>query len=384
MLLLGALGSLVYVVLNTLGSGDGDGHHKNAQRVATKVPVIELKAAAGVKGGRSGVYNATGDGGSVGGDEREAHAVWRIDEQLELNGFVVRWGQNATSATACQADCDAMQSKNSTCNIFVFCDAADGCGSMQHGSCWLKKQDIRRDGMPATMSRGRGVGWTSGVRVSPQEIEDHAQRERARAANALQMLRSRYPDIDKRMDVRACGSPASDAYASVNASCLLESPTAVAYEMARLEAVVNNRGANDWALAASCNLEEHVSLDGVAVAWGLTNKMDSAAACCDACRTHVAGKGHGPFSRLPCNAWVWCPEETCFEPDAHQHTKGDCWLKFTELPHRPEVNQRGQMPASYLQRHPNAPNLTQWFGGVILLPGIELTNGTWSPRADWR
>ncbi len=27
----------------------------------------------------------------------------------------------------------------------------------------------------------------------------------------------------------------------------------------------------------------------------------------------------------------------CFEPDAHHHTKGNCWLKFTEGPAAPEV-----------------------------------------------
>jgi hypothetical protein len=48
----------------------------------------------------------------------------------------------------------------------------------------------------------------------------------------------------------------------------------------------------------------------------------------------------GPFSELPCNAFAFCPDEVCFEPDAHHHTKGDCWLKFTEGPVSPEVGQR--------------------------------------------
>lgn len=33
----------------------------------------------------------------------------------------------------------------------------------------------------------------------------------------------------------------------------------------------------------------------------------------------------GVFSRLPCNAFAWCGHEKCFEPDAHTHSKGDCW-----------------------------------------------------------
>ena len=48
----------------------------------------------------------------------------------------------------------------------------------------------------------------------------------------------------------------------------------------------------------------------------------------------------GPFEKLPCNAFAYCPDEVCFEPDAHHHTKGDCWLKFTEGPAAPEVRRR--------------------------------------------
>lgn len=46
----------------------------------------------------------------------------------------------------------------------------------------------------------------------------------------------------------------------------------------------------------------------------------------------------GPFTKLPCNAFAFCPDDVCFEPDAHHHTKGDCWLKFTEGPMQPEVS----------------------------------------------
>ena len=46
----------------------------------------------------------------------------------------------------------------------------------------------------------------------------------------------------------------------------------------------------------------------------------------------------GPFSRLPCTAFSWCSQQTCFEPDAHTHSFGDCWLKFTEGPLNPEVS----------------------------------------------
>lgn len=48
----------------------------------------------------------------------------------------------------------------------------------------------------------------------------------------------------------------------------------------------------------------------------------------------------GPFKNLPCNTFSWCAEEVCFVPDAHHHTKGDCWIKFTEGPAYPEVRWR--------------------------------------------
>ena len=46
-----------------------------------------------------------------------------------------------------------------------------------------------------------------------------------------------------------------------------------------------------------------------------------------------------PFPRqsLPCNGFAYCEAAVCWEPDAHKHTKGDCWLKFMEGPGNPEV-----------------------------------------------
>ena len=44
------------------------------------------------------------------------------------------------------------------------------------------------------------------------------------------------------------------------------------------------------------------------------------------------------FEPLPCNAFSFCPDDVCWEPDIHKHTKGDCWLKFTEGPATPEAS----------------------------------------------
>ena len=102
------------------------------------------------------------------------------------------------------------------------------------------------------------------------------------------------------------------------------------------------------------------------------------------CRDHVPGPHvGGPFEKLPCNAWVYCPDELCFEADIHTHTKGDCWLKFTEAPQLAEINARGNFSMEFRARHPTAPLRTQWISGVLLPPGQILTNGTWGPRASW-
>ena len=100
-------------------------------------------------------------------------------------------------------------------------------------------------------------------------------------------------------------------------------------------------------------------------------------ACCCFCALA------GPFGNLPCNAFAWCAFDNCFEPDAHKHGKGDCWLKFTEGPASPEVNMRGRLSLAAQKRHPQAPKEVQWHAGVLLPHGVTLTNGSWSPRHDW-
>jgi len=65
--------------------------------------------------------------------------------------------------------------------------------------------------------------------------------------------------------------------------------------------------------------------------------METAEDCARACLQYNIGDIKGPFENLPCNSFTWCPDEICFEPDAHTHHKGDCWLKFTEGPVNPEV-----------------------------------------------
>mmetsp|Transcript_14643 Transcript_14643/g.46587 ORF Transcript_14643/g.46587 Transcript_14643/m.46587 type:complete len:249 (+) Transcript_14643:420-1166(+) len=175
---------------------------------------------------------------------------------------------------------------------------------------------------------------------------------------------------------RECGSPAVDGYAHVKPECLEHSATAVIWK----EWVA----AGHQAAELACSVEEEADFDGLAVAWGPFHKKASAEECMEACRVHRPGPHvGGPFQNLPCNSFTWCPHEECFEPDAHHHTRGDCWLKFTEAPQSPELNMRGSLEDSLMKRHAKAPRRTPWSGGVCLLPGMVLTNGTWGPRYSW-
>lgn len=124
-----------------------------------------------------------------------------------------------------------------------------------------------------------------------------------------------------------------------------------------------------------------------------TSGPDDCAALCTMLRTddatavtHLlrffAFPGH--LDELPCNAFVWCAAEGgCWEPDIHKHSFGDCWLKFTEGPAAPEVNMRGELSQRQRSQHPDAPTEVQWHAGAVLPRGVELRNGSWSPRYEW-
>eukprot|EP01025_Chloroclados_australasicus_P024425 TRINITY_DN244_c0_g1_i1.p1 TRINITY_DN244_c0_g1~~TRINITY_DN244_c0_g1_i1.p1 ORF type:complete len:257 (+),score=34.33 TRINITY_DN244_c0_g1_i1:225-995(+) len=175
---------------------------------------------------------------------------------------------------------------------------------------------------------------------------------------------------------RVCGSPAVDGYAHVNATCLELSPSNRWWQK-----YVSVGGQQQDMLP---RIEEAADIDGLAVAWGIGNKVQTPQECAQQCVQHqIYPVAQGPFSKLPCNAFAWCSEEVCFEPDAHTHTKGDCWLKFTEGPIQPEVNMRGDLPDDYRKRHPTAPQKVQWVAGVLLPSNVQMKNGTWGPRWSW-
>lgn len=124
---------------------------------------------------------------------------------------------------------------------------------------------------------------------------------------------------------RVCGSPAIDGYAHVDPECLNKSPTNTAYSQFLKMSVGLGTGPPDWKKITL----EHSDVDGLAVGWGIGNKKESTQECEKACVEHspewLGGMNGGPFAQLPCNAWAWCPDEVCWEPDAHSHTKGNIY-----------------------------------------------------------
>lgn len=130
---------------------------------------------------------------------------------------------------------------------------------------------------------------------------------------------------------------------------------------------------------ATCGEEPHSDVGGEAVAWGLTHKTATAAECCERCAAHAADPGH---SKKPCNSWVFCPLPQCWSLDTgHQHTFGECWLKFQVDPRHPLYGQRGRYSEGFRAKHRYAhmsgvnadgtrrnlsvPSHVPWTGGVM-------------------
>ena len=59
------------------------------------------------------------------------------------------------------------------------------------------------------------------------------------------------------------------------------------------------------------------------------------------------------------------------------------WLKHQEDPTNPQVNMQGTYDEKYHKRHPRAPEKVDWTGGIVVPKGVVVSNGTWSPRANW-
>lgn len=90
------------------------------------------------------------------------------------------------------------------------------------------------------------------------------------------------------LETRVCGSPAWDAYASVNDTCLLNSPTARWWLAAR-----DRVGLAGLAAQSVIHIEERADYDGLAVRWGIGHKKESVEACAKACLLHKPVENSG-------------------------------------------------------------------------------------------
>lgn len=78
-------------------------------------------------------------------------------------------------------------------------------------------------------------------------------------------------------------------------------------------------------IPAECHAEAHTDYDGLAVRWGLTHHVASAADCCQACLDQAK---NAKDAEKKCNIWVYCAEENgCYSPDKYEHKNHECWLK---------------------------------------------------------
>lgn len=111
-----------------------------------------------------------------------------------------------------------------------------------------------------------------------------------------------------------------------------------------------------------CYPEPNTDFGGVAVRWGLSYHVSSAAECCTACSRHAVFAKAG---QRRCNVWVFCPESKgCPSPDGYEHKFGECWLKQADQP-RAFVNDY-----SLLMRDKSVkPIPVLWISGVIPFNG---------------
>jgi len=95
------------------------------------------------------------------------------------------------------------------------------------------------------------------------------------------------------------------------------------YDEAPLAIWLGGRGISVPGCAVDCYAQPHADLGGEPLVPGPRNLLDSASACCEACRAHrtrtEAGRG--------CNVWVWCGDAGgCGASYRH------CWLKRQPAP----------------------------------------------------
>eukprot|EP00195_Chlamydomonas_chlamydogama_P006959 CAMPEP_0202890758 /NCGR_PEP_ID=MMETSP1392-20130828/1065_1 /ASSEMBLY_ACC=CAM_ASM_000868 /TAXON_ID=225041 /ORGANISM="Chlamydomonas chlamydogama, Strain SAG 11-48b" /LENGTH=281 /DNA_ID=CAMNT_0049574389 /DNA_START=136 /DNA_END=978 /DNA_ORIENTATION=- len=279
------------------------------------------------------------------------------------------------------AKAEAQPNEGKTWKLIVLCVLAIGCGFLTFNFHHIIKVShihvsLAHHHRTTAFCAFVGCKLTEDLQDAPKVVPEKLTSEHGDQATStkvvVKMDKKQLEETTKILSTRVCGSPAVDGYTHVVPKCLEDSPTAKWWK----DYYASGGRQEDLQV----HIERASDYDGLAVAWGINNKKATPEECGAACLHHKVGTVGGPFVNLPCNAFAWCPDDVCFEPDAHHHTKGDCWLKFTEGPVAPEVNMRGDLPPDYRARHPTAPKTVQWVSGVLLPPGVKPTNGTFGPR----
>lgn len=148
------------------GVAAGEGSHRYRQTEEHDEAAVADQAAI-LTAGATGEAGKQQQGGAADGTE-QCHT----EEHAEYDGeTVVQWGDKnyKESAAACCAACQAATQGAKRCNVWVYCSAADGCGTGRaHRECWLKHSKGLDPTKPSGR-RGPGIGWTSGAIYTEEE-----------------------------------------------------------------------------------------------------------------------------------------------------------------------------------------------------------------------
>lgn len=164
----------------------------------------------------------------------------------------------------------------------------------------------------------------------------------------------------------------------------------------------------------TCHAHEHHDYMGDdALVWGLDFHLKDAGECCEACKAHATvcgapdARGKSWWPKDPqrkcngdgraCNLWVSCNLDRCFSFDIHNHTKGECWLKWQKAdPAFPKVASYGTFPEKMRQSPREIwpwavkrdlwpwemPKAISWTSGSLAPAGAKIVMS--APNDNWR
>ena len=138
----------------------------------------------------------------------------------EYDGPVAIWGPTniVGSASECCRSCQDHRQREEAagkpgCRFWVWCAAAEGCGTQKHGECWGKGAFDPSEARPKLRASGEGIPWVSGAAFTPAEAAA-MEREAAEAERTIRERRERPGNPRVFFDVQI--SPADPRGASAN------------------------------------------------------------------------------------------------------------------------------------------------------------------------